>query len=74
MLIVTLRHQTEQQVRVVSAHMHHTPSVRGRQRKRLQQYLQGQLDLPTLLLMDHNSILMPGVDSQFVRGEEVAGV
>ena len=27
-----------------------------------------------LLLMDHNSILTPGVDSQFVRGEEVSGV
>ena len=67
-LIVTPRHQTEQQVRVVSAHMHHTPSVRERQWKRLQQYLQGQPNLPTLLLMDHNSILTPGVDSQFVRG------
>ena len=28
----------------------------------------------TLLLMDHNSILTPGVDTQFVRGEEVLGV
>ena len=73
-LIVTLRQQTEQQVRVVSAHMHHTPSVRERQWRRLQQYLQGQPDVPTLLLMDHNSIPTPGVDSQFVGGEEVLGV
>ena len=73
-LIVTLRHQTEQQVRVVSAHMHHTPSVRERQWRRLRQYLQGQPELPTLLLMDHNSMLVPGVDSQFVQGEEVSGV
>ena len=73
-LIVTLRDQTEQQVRLVSTHMHHTPSVRERQWRRLQLYLQGQPDLPTLLLMDHNSIVTPGVDSQFVRGEEVLGV
>ena len=39
--------------------MHHTPSVRERQWRRLQQYLQGQPDLPTLLLMDHNSVLTP---------------
>ena len=61
-------------MRVVSAHMHHRPSVRERQWRRLQQYLQGQPDIPTLLLMDHNNILTPGVDSQFVRGEEVSGV
>ena len=73
-LIVTLRHQTEQQVRVVSAHMHHRPGVRERQWRRLQQHLQGQPDIPTLLLMDHNNILTPGVGSQFVRGEEVSGV
>ena len=46
-LIVTLRHQIEQQRRVVSAHMHHTPSVRERQWRRLQHCLQGQPDLPT---------------------------
>ena len=73
-LIVTLRHQTEQQVRVVSAHMHHAPRLRERQWRRLQQYLPGQPDPPTLLLKDHNSSLTPGVDSQFVRGEEVSGV
>ena len=72
-LIVTPRHQTEQ-VRVVSAHMHHILSVQERQWQRLQQYLQSQPDLPTLLLMDHNSILTPKVDSRFVRGEEVSGV
>ena len=38
-LIGTLKRTTGQLVRVVLAHMHHTPSVRERQWHRLEQYL-----------------------------------
>ena len=60
LMIVELRHTTDQTVRLVGGHMHDDPGLRKDQWSDLGKRLRSLTSRATFFLMDHNSLIVPG--------------
>ena len=68
-LISHMRAKAGGGLRVLTGHFSSDPSQRGQQWERLESKLQTMPPLPMVVLADHNSVMVPGVDSEAISKE-----
>ena len=68
-LISHMRAKAGGDLRVLTGHFSCDPSQRRQQWERLESKLQTMPPLPMVVLADHNSVMVPGVDSEAISKE-----
>ena len=68
-LVLHMRAKVGGDLRVLTGHFSCDPSQRRQQWERLETKLQTMPPLPMVVLADHNSVMVPGVDSEAISKE-----